>query len=151
MINQIIDNNSYLLKSNIFQNLHWHTFSSYFPPTFEFLKSSLLYFWQSKCVLIKPMGYRISFNLNGIILMASFLQNLNFKIQTLAGNSLKICVSVGFEISLTLVGYQMVEYLINIWSTSDIQRGRLNANFGVLKIKISVAFSIAMLIFVYQS
>ena len=48
------------------------------------------------------MGYGISFNLNGIILIASFYQNLNFKIQMLAGNSLKMCVGFGFEISLTL-------------------------------------------------
>ena len=37
-----------------------------------------------------------------IILIASFWQIQNFKIQMLAGNSLKMCVGVGFEISLTL-------------------------------------------------
>ena len=35
--------------------------------------------------------------------MASFKQNLNFKIQMLAGNSLKVRVSAGSQISLTLV------------------------------------------------
>ena len=38
-----------------------------------------------------------------IILIASFLQNLNFKIQMLAGKSLKIYVSTGSQISTTLV------------------------------------------------
>ena len=38
-----------------------------------------------------------------IILIASFLQNLNFKIQMFAGNKLKICVDASFEISSTLV------------------------------------------------
>ena len=49
------------------------------------------------------MGYWISFNLSGIILIASFYQNLNLKIQMLAGNSLKKSVGVGFEISSTFV------------------------------------------------
>ena len=30
-----------VLKSNLFQNRHRHTFSSYFPPTFESLIESL--------------------------------------------------------------------------------------------------------------
>ena len=29
----------HVLKSNLFQNWHRHAFSSYFPPTFEFLNS----------------------------------------------------------------------------------------------------------------
>ena len=39
-----------ILKSNLFQNRHRHTFTSYFPPTFEFLNSLLSWFWLSKCV-----------------------------------------------------------------------------------------------------
>ena len=46
-------------------------------------------------------GYRISLTFNVIILKASFLHNLNFKIQMLAGKSLKICVSS--HINTTLV------------------------------------------------
>ena len=38
------------LNSNLFQNRHCHKFSSYFPPTFEFLNSLLSRFWLSKCV-----------------------------------------------------------------------------------------------------
>ena len=38
------------------------------------------------------------------ILTAKIMIIKNLKIQMLAGNSLKICVSVGFEISSTLVG-----------------------------------------------
>ena len=45
----------------------------------------------------------MSLNFNLIILIASFSQNLNFKIQILAGNKLKICFSASFEISTTLV------------------------------------------------
>ena len=30
-----------VLKSNLFQIQHWHIFSSYFPPTFEFLNPLL--------------------------------------------------------------------------------------------------------------
>ena len=48
------------------------------------------------------MGYSISLNFNLIILIASWSQNLDFKIQILAGNSLKICVGTCFEISTTL-------------------------------------------------
>ena len=39
-----------LLKSNLFQNQHRHSFSSYFPPTFEFFNSLLSWFWLWKCV-----------------------------------------------------------------------------------------------------
>ena len=44
----------------------------------------------------------MSLNFNLIILIASFSQNLNFKIQILAGNKLKISVCASFEISSTL-------------------------------------------------
>ena len=37
------------------------------------------------------------------ILTAKSMIIMNLKIQILAGNSLKLCVGVGFEISLTLV------------------------------------------------
>ena len=29
----------FLLKANLFEQIYWHTFSSYFPPTFEFENS----------------------------------------------------------------------------------------------------------------
>ena len=50
-------------------------------------------------------GYLISLNFNVVILIASFLQNfnLNFNIQMLAGNKLKICVGAGIDISSTIV------------------------------------------------
>ena len=49
------------------------------------------------------MGYWTSSKLNVIILVVSFKLNLNFKIQMLTGNSLKMCIGVSFEISSTLV------------------------------------------------
>ena len=45
--------------------------------------------------------------------MASFLQNLNFKIQMLAGNSLKMCIGVGFEISSTLVVFLLSTLVVH--------------------------------------
>ena len=41
--------------------------------------------------------------LSELILMAKIMRKKNFKIQMLAGNTLKICGSAGLEISLTLV------------------------------------------------
>ena len=49
------------------------------------------------------MGYSTSLNFNLIISIASWFQNLDFKIQILAGNSLKICLGTCFEISMTLI------------------------------------------------
>ena len=69
------------------------------------------------------MGYSISSNFNVIILIASFQDNLNFKIQILAGNSLKICLGTCFEISTTLIVFQtnclynLLENLINFRET----------------------------------
>ena len=53
------------------------------------------------------MGYWISLNFNVLNLIASILQNLNFKIQILPWNKFKICVGVGvgFEISMTSISY----------------------------------------------
>ena len=57
------------------------------------------------------MGYSISLNFNKIIFIASWSQNLDFKIQILAGNSLKICLGMCFEISTTLTLNHDGEYI----------------------------------------
>ena len=49
------------------------------------------------------MGYRTSLNLKVIISIVSFKQNLNLKIQILAGNTLKLCLHSCSQISTTLI------------------------------------------------
>ena len=49
------------------------------------------------------MGYQTSLNLKEIISIASFKQNMNLKIQILAGITLMPKFRVGFEIELPLV------------------------------------------------
>ena len=49
------------------------------------------------------MGYWTSLNLNVIILVVSCYQNLNFKIQLLAGNSLILFLNPSSEENSTLV------------------------------------------------
>ena len=48
------------------------------------------------------MGYQTSLNLKEIISIVSFKQNMNLKIQILAGNTLMSRFHVGFEIELPL-------------------------------------------------
>ena len=48
------------------------------------------------------MGYLTSLNLKEIISIVSFKQNVNLKIQILAGNTLTSRFHVGFEIELPL-------------------------------------------------
>ena len=48
------------------------------------------------------MGYWTSLNLNVIIFLVSFKQNLNFKIQMLAGNSLILFLNSSSEENSTL-------------------------------------------------
>ena len=48
------------------------------------------------------MGYWISLNLNEIILLVPFKQNLNIQIQILAGNPVNSKFSAGSQISCTL-------------------------------------------------
>ena len=50
-----------------------------------------------------PVGYQTSLNLKEIISIVSFKQNMNLKIQILAGNTLMSRFHVGFEIELPLV------------------------------------------------
>ena len=91
------------LKSYLFQNQHWHRFSICFPPTFEFLNSNCA---RKRLLndLIKIQGYSQNpYVLSELILMAKIMRKKNFKIQMLAGNTLKIGVSASFEISTTLV------------------------------------------------
>ena len=49
------------------------------------------------------MGYHTSLNLKVIIAIVSFKQNINLKIQILAGNTLMSRFHVSFEIALPLV------------------------------------------------
>ena len=49
-----------------------------------------------------PMGYQTSLNLKVIISIVSFKQNMNLKIQILAGKTLMTRFHVGFEIELPL-------------------------------------------------
>ena len=51
-------------------------------------------------------------NSNVIILIASFWQNLTFKIQVLAGNKLKICVGTSSEVSVTLVAHVLGTFFV---------------------------------------
>ena len=50
-----------------------------------------------------PMGYQTSLNLKVIIAIVSFKQNMNLKIQNLAGNTLMSRFHVSFDIELPLV------------------------------------------------
>ena len=59
------------------------------------------------------MGYWTSLNLNVIILAVSFQQNLNFKIQMLAGKSLILFLNSGSEENSTLGIYLWSEAKIN--------------------------------------
>ena len=56
------------------------------------------------------MGYWTSLNLNVIILVVSFKQNLDFKIQMLAGNSLISFHIAESEENSTLVPYKSIWY-----------------------------------------
>ena len=51
--------------------------------------------------------------LSELILTAKIMRKMNFKIQMLAGNTLKIGVGAGFEISTTLVtkSIEITQYL----------------------------------------
>ena len=51
------------------------------------------------------MGYWTSLNLNMIILGVSLKQNLNFKIQMLAGNSLNLFLDLRYKVTMTLVSF----------------------------------------------
>ena len=53
--------------------------------------------------------------LSKLILTAKIMRKLSFKIQMLAGNSLKICVSASFEISLIL---EVADYYTGFWPIS---------------------------------
>ena len=54
------------------------------------------------------MGYQTSVNLKEVISIVSFKQNINLRIQILAGNTLISIFHVGFEIELPLVSYNCV-------------------------------------------
>ena len=56
-----------------------------------------------------PMGHRTSLNLKVIISIISFKQNMDLKIQILAGNTLMSRFHVGFEIELPLVNSAYLE------------------------------------------
>ena len=75
-----------------------------FPAKIWILKSR---FWDQeaiKMILIKIQGDWVTHGiLSKVILIAKTMRKKNFKIQMLAGNSLKICLVASFEISTTLV------------------------------------------------
>ena len=55
------------------------------------------------------MGYQTSLNLKEIISIVPFKQNVNLRIQILAGNTLMSRFHVGFEIELPLVQFFFCE------------------------------------------
>ena len=74
-----------------------------FPAKIWILKSR---FWDQeaiKMILIKIQGDWVTHGISSkVILIAKTMRKKNFKIQMLAGNSLKICLGAFFEISMTL-------------------------------------------------
>ena len=74
-----------------------------FPANIWILKLFFLMVFAIKMTLDNiPWVTQSPWILIKIILIASWSQNLDFKIQILAGNSLKICLGAFFEISTTL-------------------------------------------------
>ena len=91
----------------------WHQCISH-----KFLNSYFFWFLPSKCFYIIPMGCRTSLKLKVIISIVSLKQNVNLRIQILAGNTLMPWFHVDFEIELPLDFISRYQKKI-IWWTSE--------------------------------